>query len=167
MKIPSWREFDKKTSNLEKEIDKNIQSFKNNHPLLDRALKQSFSILPSPFNNIAGKIYDTLDGSEEDKSSGVLTYLSYIKNQGESYYYNESSQYYDYTKILYAQQSFNTGNNYLSVGDYNTAIMFYDLALKNAPFNPLIWYNKGLAMHNMGKNEEAIKYYRQALSINP
>ena len=46
MNASSWSEFDRKTSNFEKEIDKKVQSLKNNHPLLDEYLSNHYLFCP-------------------------------------------------------------------------------------------------------------------------
>jgi hypothetical protein len=138
MKVPSWSEFDEKTSNLEKEIDRHVRTFKNNHPLLDRALKQSFTFLPSPFSTVAQNIYNTVAGSEEDRSSQVLNYFKCVKNKGENYYYSELQglhtnwiQYY----ILFIS---NEADMRLSRGDYGDAVALYDILLQLNPSSAAI-----------------------------
>lgn len=86
MKFPAWADFTKKVSELEENIKSKLQSFKDNHPVLEGALRESFSFLPSPFNAIAEKIYSAASGSEEEKSDAVVKYFKEIINQGEDHY---------------------------------------------------------------------------------
>ncbi len=86
MKFPAWPDFTKKVSELEENIRAKLQSFKENHPVLEGSLKESFSFLPSPFNTIAEKIYNTASGSEQEKSDAVVKYFQDIIDQGEDHY---------------------------------------------------------------------------------
>jgi len=86
MRFPSWSEFIASVSNIEKEITEKVQEFKQNHPLLDKAIKSSISYLPPPFNGIAQQIYDTFEGDPENKSQAILNYFKYLQNQGEVHY---------------------------------------------------------------------------------
>jgi hypothetical protein len=91
LKFPSWTEFTSKVSKLEQDISDKIHSFKNNHPLLDEAIKASFSLLPPPFNSIAENIYDRFEGSEKEKSAEVISYFKQLRDQGE-YHYNQVTE---------------------------------------------------------------------------
>jgi tetratricopeptide (TPR) repeat protein len=164
MKAPSWSEFDRKTSNLEKEIDKNIRSFKNNHPLLDRALKQSFSFLPAPFNTYAQNIYDTFSGSEEDKSSQVLDYINTVKSKGEGYYYSQHWEEDYKTKLKELDRQLQIAlNDWIAIAIKNDQ-QKYDKALEQFA---MPWFNKGLEFANLGQNEDAIACYKKAIEIYP
>lgn len=86
MRLPSWSEFKEKLSNFEKDVNKKIIKFKGDYPLLDKAIHQSLGFLPPPFNGIAQNIYDSFEGSEEDKGKAVLEYLNELKDQGQEHY---------------------------------------------------------------------------------
>lgn len=92
MKLPTWSEFTAKLGQVEQDINQKVQNFKNNHPLLDKAIKTSISFFPPPFDSIANKIYDSFDGSEEEKSAAVLNYFKYLQSQGERHYDSVTSQ---------------------------------------------------------------------------
>lgn len=86
MKFPTWNEFKEKWNNTEKEVRNKIQEFKDNHELLNKAIKTTISFLPSPFNDIASNIYDNYLGTDEEKASEVLKYFNDLQNQGEEHY---------------------------------------------------------------------------------
>lgn len=87
MKFPTWTEFVEKTSKFEKTFQSKIEEFKENHPLLDKFIQKSLPTLPPPFNIIAENIYNSFEGSSEEKTTEVLNYFTYLKNQGEKHYY--------------------------------------------------------------------------------
>lgn len=86
MRLPSWSEFTEKLSTFEKNVREKINEFKDNHSLLDSTIKGLIPILPPPFNAMADKIYNNFDGSEEQKSKVVLSYLKYLETLGEKHY---------------------------------------------------------------------------------
>jgi tetratricopeptide (TPR) repeat protein len=50
---------------------------------------------------------------------------------------------------------------------YEEAIASYDKALQFNPAKHEAWYNRGIALSNLGRYEEAIASYDQALKLNP
>jgi len=87
MRLPSWNEFVTQLSVFEKKVINTLDEFKEDHPLLDKAIKQGvIPILPPPFNAIADSIYSISQGSPEDKSKEVVQYFSYLKNRGQRQY---------------------------------------------------------------------------------
>lgn len=175
MKPPSWSEFDRKTGNLEKEIDKNMRSFKNNHPLLDRALKQSFSFLPAPFNTYAQKIYDTVGGSAEEKSFQVLNYINTVKSKGEGHYYSQSNTNWieDYdnkleelnARLQRSVKQWTVNQMEDQLGQYTKYLEQLELSQRNE--RAVTWFNKGVKFANLGQNENAIACYKKAIEIDP
>jgi hypothetical protein len=69
-----------------------VQNFKDNPPVLDKAIKTSISFFLPPFNAIAQNIYDNFEGSEEEKPTAVLNYFKYLQSQGEKHYNSVISQ---------------------------------------------------------------------------
>ena len=86
VRFPSWDEFVSKLGSFEQKVNDSVGKFKENHPLLDKAIKQSLPLLPPPFNAIAGQIYDSFEGSEEDKTNEMLSYFNYLKSRGQKNY---------------------------------------------------------------------------------
>lgn len=64
-----------------------------------------------------------------------------------------------------AAKFFNTGNDKLKAGDYQSAISNYDQALKIAP-DYRIYYQKGIALKKSGKNQESIPVLKEAEKLN-
>jgi Tfp pilus assembly protein PilF len=55
----------------------------------------------------------------------------------------------------------------LKTGDLGTAIERFNLASKFAPHNPAILNNLGIAFHELGRYDEAVANFRQALRFGP
>ncbi|MEH1798955.1 MAG: tetratricopeptide repeat protein, partial [Nostoc sp.] len=66
-----------------------------------------------------------------------------------------------------AELLFELGNLHFSGQDYIKAIASYDQALKFKPDYHQAWYNRGYALRNLGRTEEAIASYDQALKFKP
>lgn len=64
-----------------------------------------------------------------------------------------------------AAKFFNTGNDKLKAGDYQSAITNYDQALKIAP-DYRIYYQKGIALKKAGKNQESIPVLKESEKLN-
>jgi hypothetical protein len=94
LKFPTWGEFITAVSRIEKDISEKVQQFKQDHPLLNKAIKASISYIPPPLNAIAQQIYDSFEGDPEDKSEAVLNYFKYLQSQGEQHY-NKIAQQLD------------------------------------------------------------------------
>ncbi len=62
---------------------------------------------------------------------------------------------------------FKVANSYFSLDKYEEAIAAYDQALQIKPDLHEAWYNRGIAIDNLGRHEEAIAAYDQALQIKP
>lgn len=58
---------------------------------------------------------------------------------------------------------------YLMLGakDYDRALTYFKKAVKLDPENPNVYDSLGEAYKTMGKNKEAIKYFKKSLSMNP
>lgn len=65
MPFPSWYKFIEKTGEYERIINDLIIKFKNEHPLLNKAILDSLNFLPSPFNVISQNIYNNFESSED------------------------------------------------------------------------------------------------------
>ncbi|MCV3217063.1 tetratricopeptide repeat protein, partial [Plectonema radiosum NIES-515] len=61
----------------------------------------------------------------------------------------------------------NLGNLQFAGQDYKDAIASYDKALEFKPDYDTAWYNRGIALRNLGRLEEAIASYDKALEFKP
>jgi tetratricopeptide (TPR) repeat protein len=52
-------------------------------------------------------------------------------------------------------------------GDALGALRDYELALKEAPEDPMIWNNRGVSLSSLGRYDEAAGSYRKAIDIRP
>ncbi|MEH2144575.1 tetratricopeptide repeat protein [Nostoc sp.] len=62
---------------------------------------------------------------------------------------------------------FKLGNLLSTANEYEAAIASYDQALKFKPDDHQAWYNRGIALDELGRFEEAIISYEQALKFKP
>jgi hypothetical protein len=97
-------EFEDKVSKFEQRVNSNIangaKDFSDKHPLIATTFKASLHILPPPFDGIAGSIYDSFNGTDEQKFQQVKTYLNTLQNQGEVHYNNIASQMAEFKEIV-------------------------------------------------------------------
>ncbi len=59
------------------------------------------------------------------------------------------------------------GNDQLFSGNLQAAIASYDRAIEIKPDYHKAWYNRGLALDDLGRNEDAIASYDRAIEIKP
>jgi ABC-type multidrug transport system fused ATPase/permease subunit len=108
MKLPSWSNFLEGVSNFEQSVyhqkeklTERIQDLKDDHRILDEITKRSIPFLPSPFNGIAQALYDSFDGSAEEKTDEIQKFLDDIKRQGEDHYTKITSDMDDIMKEIF------------------------------------------------------------------
>jgi tetratricopeptide (TPR) repeat protein len=65
-----------------------------------------------------------------------------------------------------AQYWSDQANGYFISGDYEKAAASYDKALELEPNSTALWNNKGKALANLGRFDEAISSFRKSLDIN-
>ncbi len=65
-----------------------------------------------------------------------------------------------------AEGWFERGNQQYGSGDFLGAIDSYDKALELTPEKHCIWGNRGIALRNLGRNDEAIASYDKVLEFN-
>ena len=65
-----------------------------------------------------------------------------------------------------AQRLFDLGVLQAQIGNYQGALQFYEEALKLAPNNSLIWYNRGVVLSQLNRLQEALDAYQTALAMN-
>lgn len=56
---------------------------------------------------------------------------------------------------------------YSKMGDMKNYKVVMEEVIKSDPNNPALYYNLGVSSANLGDNENAIKYYKKALELNP
>jgi len=61
----------------------------------------------------------------------------------------------------------NLAENLLHFGRYSDANDELEIALKIAPKEPLVWNNLGYCAYSTGRLDQAVKYYEQALRLEP
>jgi len=59
------------------------------------------------------------------------------------------------------------GNEYLDSRHLSVALDYYDQAIKIDPNYAYAWNNKGIALSNLGKYDEAIECHDRAIKIDP
>ena len=79
-------EFIEKFSGFEKKVYKEINNFKDNHPVLNNAISAAFILLPPPFSAVAQNMYNNFEGNPNEKIDAVKGYLKNIELQGESHF---------------------------------------------------------------------------------
>ena len=60
-----------------------------------------------------------------------------------------------------------TGHKYLYEGEYDRAIEFYELSIKNNPYYLKSYYSIGFAYLKIGNYQKALKFFKKAVEINP
>ena len=62
---------------------------------------------------------------------------------------------------------YDKGEQYLDIGDYNSALQQYKKLVIFAPLNPMAQMNKSIALAKLNKNEEASAAFERAVSLLP
>jgi tetratricopeptide (TPR) repeat protein len=73
----------------------------------------------------------------------------------------------DEEKQRQAEEYLEQGNAYSNQGNYASAIVSYNEAIKLEPDDAAIYYNLGIASSNQGDYAEAIVSYNKAIELNP
>ena len=104
-------------------------------------------------------------------------YLNSIKNK--SYYLLQMDQYKEVIKVSDSGIAFKTMREskatfyinkvvaYLQMKEYEKAFNLIEEALKKYPVEPLLYYNKGVALDNLKRREEAAKALYQCIIYSP
>jgi tetratricopeptide (TPR) repeat protein len=66
-----------------------------------------------------------------------------------------------------ADAIYNLATIYYGIDSVPVAYRMFDLAIKQAPAKAEAYFGKGLCAEELGKTEEAIAFYEQALNLNP
>ena len=59
------------------------------------------------------------------------------------------------------------GNNFFSEKHYAEAVASYDKAIAINPNDANTWYNRGIALNNLGRYSDAVDSYDRAIAIDP
>lgn len=90
LQMVSLREFLEKESKFEQQVNDKIndglKGFSDKHPLISTAFKTSLHFLPPPSDTIAQNIYNTSDGSDEEKLTHVRKFLNQIRTIDEDHF---------------------------------------------------------------------------------
>ncbi len=78
--FPTLEEMDKRITRFKAKIDENIKESKGDDHVLKSTMKESFLILPAPFDSIAGIVYDDSSGSTREKIVHVLSFFENLQS---------------------------------------------------------------------------------------
>jgi tetratricopeptide (TPR) repeat protein len=78
--FPTLEELDEKITRFKVKIDENIRESKGDDHVLKSAMKESFLILPTPFDSIAGIVYDDSSGPAREKTGHVLSFFENLQS---------------------------------------------------------------------------------------
>ncbi len=53
------------------------------------------------------------------------------------------------------------------IGEFERSLDIYNQLANIHPDSDNVWYNRGLALKSLGRNEEAVLSFDKALAINP
>jgi tetratricopeptide (TPR) repeat protein len=78
--FPTLDELDKSITKFKAKIDDNIRESKGDDYTLKSTAKESFLILPAPFDSIASMVYDDSLGDTRERIGYVLSFLNNLQN---------------------------------------------------------------------------------------
>jgi tetratricopeptide (TPR) repeat protein len=78
--FPTLEELDKSITKFKARIDKNIKEYKGDDYALKSTVKESFLILPAPFDSVAGMVYDDSPGSARERIGYVLSFFKNLQS---------------------------------------------------------------------------------------
>lgn len=128
-------------------------------------------------HNPAESVVEWFDMAQEAIDKGIYKKaMKYFKGAEQnilSAYENTSSFMEDKSLKALLRSRYSQGNIYYYWGEYENAIERYNKALSNKPESldseteAKIIAARGLSYFNIGKQEEAIRDYQEALQLNP
>ena len=113
---------------------------------------EPIAIIESLKENVSSIVY-TISAIEKYKKSNYTSAINLFKSIKN---YKEDSSILFYVANCY---SFNNNTN--------ESIYYFNKAIEIDPQNANAWYNKGFALHYLGRYEEAIAAYDKAIEIDP
>lgn len=84
--FPTLEELDKNITKFKTKIGENIKESKEDDYTLKSTAKNSFLILPVPFDSIANMIYDDSSGSTRERIEYVLSFFNNLQSIGTAQY---------------------------------------------------------------------------------
>ncbi|MFZ1076546.1 MAG: tetratricopeptide repeat protein [Nitrosotalea sp.] len=78
--FPTLEELDKNITKFRAKIDENIKESKGDDYTLKSTTKDSFLILPAPFDSIASMVYDDSSGSARERIEYVLSFFKNLQS---------------------------------------------------------------------------------------
>lgn len=62
--------------------------------------------------------------------------------------------------------SLTDGEDALSEGEFESILQYFDNRLRSNPINPVLWNNKAVVLDRMGRHEDALESYDQAIQVH-
>lgn len=78
--FPTLDELDKSITKFKAKMDDNIRESKGDNYTLKSTVKESFLILPAPFDSIANMVYDDSSGDIRERIGYVLSFFNNLQN---------------------------------------------------------------------------------------
>jgi Tfp pilus assembly protein PilF len=78
--FPTLEEIDKSITKFKARIDNNIKESKGDDYTLKSTAKESFLILPAPFDSVAGMVYNDSSGSARERIGYVLSFFKNLQS---------------------------------------------------------------------------------------
>ncbi len=129
-----------------------IRNFEKKDVEYSTVTDEPIVIIESLKENISSIVY-TISALEKYKKSNYTSAINLFKSI-ENYKKDSSILFF-------------IGNCYCSNNNINESIYYFNKATEIDPQNANAWYNKGFALHYLGKYEEAIAAYDNAIEIDP
>lgn len=78
--FPTLDELDKSITKFKAKMDDNIRESKGDNYALKSTVKESFAILPAPFDSIASRVWDDSSGDIRERIEYVLSFFNNLQN---------------------------------------------------------------------------------------
>ena len=105
------------------------------------------------------------------KTSMVKTYIERLiaekQSQGEEFTLHDWCYLYNFKEPDYPQIWNNIGICYHMMEDYDNALVYYRKASDYSPKDVFPLINSGICLEELGKEEDAIRFYKAALAVDP
>lgn len=116
---------------------------------------------------LAVKYFDNAIALNDSSNEAKYAKAKFLQDNGKLH---EAISYY--TKIIEkdpqdADAIYNLASIYYGVDSMERAYRLFDISIKQNPSKPEAYFGKALCAEELGKTEEAISFYEQALNLNP